>query len=158
MSSKDRVSEFKDLETENCKRIKDFNRKGYAILKITILELFEELPDLNFIILRSNIPWNDGDVCSFDMHGIYAKLKTPTTSTDTSNPSFDDVEDEIEDEDRDWLDSYDSDLPKALKAEMNQLERGLESILSSLEIIFGGDVRVVITKDGVETEDYSDHD
>ncbi len=155
MAKKNSMFNFQPLVTLEAEFRAKIEHEGNILLKAETAKLFEKFPELSAVSFVQYTPYFcDGDVCEFGLHGVYAKLKNPTPTTSTANPGFADVEDEIEEDSGDWLDSYELKGKSNAKEALDQLEGSLESILDSLEIIFGDSVRVIITREGVETEEY----
>jgi hypothetical protein len=122
--------------------------KVESIFKTAALELFVEYPDLKSISWSQYTPYfNDGDSCNFSSHHDYAAIKFVASN-----------EDDDEDDDDDYQEGFDESLatPEQLKA-----GKAAESFLENfddddMENLFGDHVKVIITKDGIEVEDY-DH-
>lgn len=97
--------------------------------------------------------WADGETCEFSAHTEYIQLRT----TDDS---------EEEDFDKSNLFDYSKDYKtKTLKASLTPREAAGKDVLElldnfdedSLQTMFGDHAKVIVTKGGVEVEEYS-HD
>jgi hypothetical protein len=141
------LSDIKALKHNIEKLRKEAKTKVESIFKTAALELFVEYPDLKSISWTQYTPYfNDGDACYFSSHHYYAAIKFVASNED-------------EDEDDDYQEGYDesSATPKQLKAG-KAAEEFLENFDNDdMENLFGDGVKVIITKDGIEVEDY-EHD
>lgn len=100
-------------------------------IKIGSQELFAKHPELETISWTQYTPYfMDGDTCYFSANTEYAEINGEEIEWD------DDKKNQMEKDVEDFLDTLDHD---------------------TLEDLFGDHVKVTITKDGVNVEDY-DHD
>lgn len=111
---------------------------------------FEKHPEIEAASFCCYTPsFNDGDPCTFTVSGCQVK---PAGLT----------EDQIEETNRSdgFVDYYEFDdlvaehLQEALKQDMKGLEEFLESSELLIEKLFGDGTRVILTREGVETESY----
>jgi hypothetical protein len=142
------LSDIKSIKENINKLREEAKKKVESIFKTAALELFVEHPVLKSISWSQYTPYfNDGDICYFSSHHDYATIKFVAS-------------DESEDED----DGYDEEGFDESSATPEQLKAGnaAETFLGNfddddMENLFGDHVKVIITKDGIEVEDY-DHE
>jgi hypothetical protein len=148
MSTLNTLSDIKVIKQNIEKLREEAKTKVESIFKTAALELFVEYPDLKSISWSQYTPYfNDGDSCNFSSNHSYAAIKFVAS------------DDEDEDEDDDYQDGFNESLatPEQLKAG-KAAEEFLENFDDDdMENLFGDHVKVIITKDGIEVEDY-DHD
>jgi len=131
------------LAIEEAKGIAKANVGG-AIREV-LESIFSRHRELNGVMWRQYVPYfNDGDACTFGLHGVKAQL----------------LEGEPE-ELSDWL-YIDYDLPEekaALTEDLAEFESFLGECEEFLEIAFGSHAEVTISRDlKVDVEEYGDHD
>ena len=145
------LSDIKVIKQNIEKLRKENKEKVESIFKSAALELFVEHPVLKSISWSQYTPYfNDGDPCYFSSNYNDATIKFVTS---------DESDDEDEDEDDGWPEGFDksSATPEQLKAgkQVNKFLANFDD--DDMETLFGDHVKVIITKDGIEVEDY-DHD
>jgi hypothetical protein len=142
------LSDIKSIKKNIEKLRKEAKEKVESIFKTAALELFVEYPVLKSISWSQYTPYfNDGEPCYFSSHHSYATIKFVTSDED------EDEDERYEDEGFDKS----SATPEQLKAG-KQAEEFLDNFDDDdMENLFGDGVKVIITKDGIEVEDY-DHD
>mgnify|MGYP003440024300 CR=1 FL=1 len=102
-------------------------------------------PEIKAIRWRQYSPYfNDGEPCVFSLQGVEYQL---------ANKEYGDEEDG---DDTEW--EYISWKPSnPIEAAMKEIEDTLNLNEDILEAVFGDGVQVIVTKDGIDVEDY-DHD
>lgn len=112
--------------------------------------------------------FNDGEPCEFSIGELSYKFDDSLTNAETKRSKDD--EDEDEDEDEGFMDNYELNgffesktdianhkeitvLKKAVK-DANKVFSSLCQMDSQLKDMFGSNMEIVVTKDGVETENY----
>jgi hypothetical protein len=138
------LEELKGLSERRAKAIEAFQAEAKKLIEPTLKNFMQEHKTVQSIRWRQYTPYfNDGEPCEFSVHDIEALAAGGE-----------------EDEDGEWdylygepKDGYDADDWKALR-ELNKTLCGMED---ELEAVFGDHVQVIVTKKGVEVEEY-DHD
>lgn len=121
------------------------------ILKM-FTEFFENHPKAKAIRWRQYAPYfNDGDVCEFSVHDMYAKI--------VGGP-----EDEAGDYDDGFLDASDTkslglEVDETLFSDLREISTLASNVLEEVfQLVFGDDTMVTINRNGtIEKDDY-DHD
>jgi hypothetical protein len=143
------LSDIKSIKKNIEKLRKEAKEKVESIFKTAALELFVEYPVLKSISWSQYTPYfNDGERCYFSSNHSYAAIKFVESD-----------ESQDEDEEDEYQEGFDKDsvTPKQLKAG-NAAEKFLDNFDDDdMENLFGDGVKVIITKDGIEVEDY-DHE
>jgi hypothetical protein len=138
--------------------------KVESIFKTAVLELFTEYPNLKQISWTQYTPYfNDGDPCTFSSHHNYASIKfTSTVEGEDDEDGYDEKWSTYH-----YYDGYGKD--KKLKSNLTTIEidklkagEAVGEFLANfddddMENLFGDGFKVIITKDGIEVEEYS-HD
>ncbi len=120
----------------NDERKKIVQAEGQKAISEAFRQLFEAHPRLESVTWAQYTPYfNDGDACTFSLHGIREA-----------------VFDGKEDEDPCW-----GDDEHGIKEPLRELEKALEGLGDSMELIFGDHVQVKATRGGFEIEEY-EHD
>ena len=129
MSTLSTLSDIKSIKENINKLRKEAKEKVESIFKTAALELFVKHPVLKSISWTQYTPYfNDGDPCYFSSRHAYATIKFVTSDESEQLKAGKQV--------NKFLDNFDDD---------------------DMETLFGDGVKVIITKDGIEVEDY-DHD
>lgn len=140
------LEQLKGFGERRAAAVKAFQQEAQQFVKPCLQEFMKTYPNIKAIGWAQYTPYfNDGEECVFSLHGLHAS-----------------VEDE-RDEDfygDGWVELYgDSEEGfgevewKALK----DLEKTLGELEEELEAVFGDHVKVIVTKEGVEVEEY-EHD
>ncbi len=129
---------------------------GKSAISAELSGFFAKYPDLTIRWTQYTPYFNDGDACTFSIHGIYVFKMNPEQDED-------DQDDESElgslkfyldhpeyKRDKDWI-------TQALVEDGKALANLLESNSDALEAAFGDHMEVVATASGVEANEYS-HD
>jgi hypothetical protein len=152
------------LQTEYEAAKAEFIDKATAALDAEFKEVFELYPNITAIKWVQMIPYfNDGDACEFYVNDMYV-----TNAPDVENLSR--YGDEYEGEaDADWNnDSIDTvadpdkvcvwcadKFPKIAEIEAFAQSDGGEDVF---ENVFGSHAVVTVTREGIDVEEYEDHD
>lgn len=153
---------------------RQFQEQAQALFKETTTEFFNLNPGINAVKWQQMIPyWNDGETCEFSVH-------TPAF-TNATGEDLTDVEfyGEYEgDNPNVWAtsninttltsgrDYYEEDRKKILAGPaIDVTSCGLFSSMIQrsefkpiMENMFGAHARITITRDGIDVEEYEDHD
>lgn len=129
------------------KAIEDAAREqAKAILAPGLKEFMEAHPSVKAIGWTQYTPhFNDGDPCTFGVHGLHASAS-------------DERDDDFYGEG--WHELYGKTaegFSNESWAALHELEKALTGAEPELEAAFGDHVRVIVTRDGVDIEEYS-HD
>lgn len=144
---------FEELE-ELTKAKKKLQEKAHIILKNCLEHFFKKHPDIKAIGWTQYTPYfNDGEECVFNVNGLNA------------TKSQKDLDDNVDLYDGGWAEVYTRyNDPKAAPgftteewADLCKLSKTLEGMEDELKIGFGDHVKVIVTHDGVEVEEY-EHD
>lgn len=153
------LKEFKTKRDALNKEIEDSGKRLFGEVAATI---FENHPTLVSFSWKQYTPhWNDGDTCEFSAHTEYIQLRT------NDDPEINEDDDSEEKEfDKSNLFDYSKDYrTKTPKASLTPREAAGKDVLEllenfdedSLQTMFGDHAKVIVTKGGVEVEEY-DHD
>lgn len=160
------LKEIKTIKTEIEKLRKEAKEKVSSIFKTAALELFTEYPNLVRISWTQYTPYfNDGDACTFSSGHTSPAIYFTSSVNEDGEEDYERYEEEWNT--YNYYDGYGkdkklkSDLTKEQKAEL-KTGKAVNDFLENfddedMENLFGDHVKVIITKDGVETDDY-DHD
>lgn len=117
-----------------------------AILAPGLKEFMEAHPDIKAIGWTQYTPYfNDGEECIFGVHGLHASAKD-----ERDDSLYGDGWEEI------YSKVADGFSPESWKA-LQELEAALSGGEPELKAAFGDHVQVIVTKDGVDVEEY-EHD
>ena len=150
---------------------KQVQKRGEALLADSFKKFFDENPDIESIRWDQYAPYfNDGEACVFSVN-------TPNYRTFKMAQCFDDGELDVENEDDeewgDYGDGYDdcdyfstyagrkpsrNDVSKEQQERLQALSKIIQDSEDMLEIIFGDGARVTVTREGIQAEEYNDHD
>jgi hypothetical protein len=137
---------LKGLGDRRAAAAKAFEAEAQEIVKPCLQEFMTKHPSVKAIGWAQYTPYfNDGDPCTFSLRGLHAS-------------AMDEREEDLYGDG--WHEIY-GDPEEGFAAEDWQALKDLEGALGSLEdelhAVFGDHVRVIVTPDGVDVEEYS-HD
>lgn len=151
-----------EKQTQEFKSIQEqMRKKMQEELQSIFKDYFEKLPEVTCVSWRQYTPYfNDGEPCVFSSWAAYAAC---TNSTDYTSLKYGEVE-PGEDQDDETVWSHDPDygdtgnVPVEVITEHKLLISALAEIPKEVYLrAFGDHVRVFVTRDGVEVQEY-DHD
>lgn len=117
--------------------------------------------------------FNDGDVCEFGIQDVEFLFDDSFHGRPSKAKSKDDEDDEIDDsgfvssymideefflKKKDILNYKDVDVIEEVASAICEIHSELSNSSGILEAKFGDDVQITVTKKGVETEEYTDHE
>lgn len=164
------IEALKEFKAKREALDKELADNGKRLFSEASAEIFAAHPVLVSFAWTEYAPhWNDGEPCEFSAHTEDVYLKTSNESAVANTDGVDEDEDE-EDEDgeEETFSRYDFEEGpynnKTVKANLTPREAAGKAVIEflenfdddSLETMFG-DGKVVVTKGGVEVEEY-DHD
>ncbi len=140
---------------------KEYRVTAQSYFNEFVKQFFDELPEVQTIRWLQYTPYfKDGDTCHFSVHGIYFSNAKPD-QLDVSGYTVEDSNPVL------WSTEgykYNDDLIEG-RPYLNYMEKPMRaftemvnSISDILPDIFGEHVQVTITREGIQIEDYSDHD
>lgn len=141
--------------------VQEFSKKAQENLKIFLNQFFEENPGVNVITWTQYAPYfNDGEPCEFCVHDpTFSNAVDPDDIKQLYDGFYDGEDESI------WaVASYSSKNEKINDVNMQSVSTLSKFITSEamedvLRTVFGEDNRIIITRDGIVSEDYSgDHD
>ncbi len=137
---------LKGLGERRAAAVKAFEAEAQELVKPCLQEFMKAHPSVKALGWAQYTPYfNDGDPCVFHLHGLHASAK-------------DEREDELYGEG--WHEIYgdpeEGFTPEAWSA-LKDLEKTLGDLEDELEAVFGDHVRVIVTAEGVDVEEYN-HD
>ena len=132
---------------------KEISQVGKDAIKELVTSLFEENPKLQaFKWVQGTPGFNDGDPCTFSVHGIYdvRAVKAEKTVPDEkeerdSSDDEEDDEDEDDEDDESWGDL--SDLPKKTQDALAKLDKIFEDSEDVLLDTFGDGSEIICDRD-----------
>jgi hypothetical protein len=147
------VKEFQETKTRLNEKIKAFQevmlKEGKDLFRQMSQTLFEENPNLGKFGWKQYTPYyNDGDECVFSAYSDYPiiKLISDTHADDGYRDDFDEEQ---------WF-TEEETTPEAIA--WKNVKKFLEQFSDEdFKLLFGDHVEVVVTRDGVEVNEYS-HD
>lgn len=143
------MSTLENLINEINAAKKKFQEEGKSALQSAFKQFFEENPEVTAVGWLQYAPYfNDGEPCEFSVHDIYATT-IPLDHEDYSSSELAHGEYEYGDSDCDW-----SPNNKKVDEFLRLLSRVPDDLF---EHLFGSDSIVTVTRDGIDVEDYSDH-
>lgn len=118
-----------------------------AMIKPLLMDFLAENPKVKSIRWFQYTPYfNDGGTCEFSVHDVYfSTVKTPK-DWDESEKVF-----------QTYRYNEASGVDKATYENCDALDNALHKCEDALQELFGDHVEVIVTREGVETEEY-DHD
>lgn len=138
MTKYEQIRKAKDAYTKAVKEL------GKAAVTEELEGVFAEHPTLKAIRWTQYTPhFNDGDVCEFNIQGVYYDDGTGKEEESDYGDGFRST--------YSWTDDPDTRIKKAVR----KFEKGMDRNL--FKDTFGDGVQVTATRDGVEVEEY-DHD
>lgn len=155
------MSNIKQLIEDFKKQQEEFSKKAKASLTELFKATLEAHPEIHFIAWTQYAPYfNDGEECLFSVHPMFA-----SNCTDPSDVRYGEYEGEDIEEGEAPIWVYDGDygnygdVPANVEASLDELSEVIQSseIEDVLHTAFGNHVRVVVTREGISTEEY-DHD
>lgn len=155
------IETLKEFKAKREALEKEMADSGKRLFSEAAADIFAAHPVLISFAWTEYAPhWNDGDPCTFSAHTEDVYLKT------SDQTEVEDDEDEDDEEETFCRDDFEEGPwgSRTVKAVLTPREAAGKSVIEflenfdddSLETMFG-DGKVVVTKDGVEVEDY-DHD
>lgn len=124
------------------------------------LQEFMQLhPEIDQLRWAQYTPYfNDGDTCEFSVHDIYVHVTSESADSDSDN----EIPDCEYGDGEGWTYAYKRSMLAAGLSELTataleQLQSALSSAKEELKYAFGDHVEVVVTKDGIDVEEY-EHD
>ena len=160
---KARLNKIDEIREELKKAEKSATKDIMGMLK----DLMKENPKLVALMWQQYIPgFNDGEPCEFSINGPHFKFSDDIVGVETKKSE----DDEDYDSEEEYLDEYGLDdflekradilnhkeitsLKRAVK-DATAVYNKLTDMEAQLQSMFGTNVQIVVTKDGVETEDY----
>lgn len=135
---------FDDYKAQMKEYRKKMEEEGKSFFIEVLKPMFEKYPELKSLSWSQYTPYfNDGDACVFRSNASYPSIQFS-------------IDEELEDYDEESWYSDDDKSPEA------ECYRSAVSILDSFddedyEMLFGDHVKVIVTREGIETEEY-EHD
>lgn len=148
------IEEFAALKSAWRKQQEELRKEGQVLLCDALQDLFNNNESLKEISWTQYTPWfNDGDTCEFSTYA-----HSPKVNGWEENSWWYGLDKESDDKGEGEDEEDASDSGKALKLS-NELYKEILTILNILDEddykeIFGDHVKVVITKEGYEVEEY----
>lgn len=164
---KSRLDKIDKIRTELQKAEKSASKEIMDMLK----ELMANNPMLEAMRWHQYTPsFNDGEPCEFSIGELEFKFSDNINSEANNKAEYSDDEDSDDDSNSGFYDSYSIDdflekktdilnhkemsvLKKAIK-DANKVFSKLCEMESQLETMFGTNMEITVTKDGIETENY----
>lgn len=136
---------IKNIQAKLREVMQEVQDKGLAEFKEEFNDFFAEYPTVEAFRWQQYTPYfNDGEACEFGVHGIEIQLKGHTTSGYDDEDGFDEIS------------TYDDIAMNAAIAEWFETLHG-DGMKTVFEQVFGDHVRVTVTPDNIEIEEY-EHD
>jgi hypothetical protein len=142
---------LKGLSERRVAAVKAFQEEAQKVVQPTLQEFMRAHPAIKAVGWTQYTPYfNDGDACVFSVHGLYASTKDERDDSLYDDATWDEVY------------SYKgATIPEGLSEtdwkDLNELSEALSGMEDELEAIFGDHVKVIVTTEGVEVEEY-EHD
>lgn len=138
-----------------------YMKEGKEIFKSIFKDFITTHPDISELRWKQYTPYfNDGDPCEFRLTDLAINFNydaLPFYIREDSLPDSPEAYEDIKD-DYDGGMSYYSLIDGEFKNNFRELESYMHKNMTILESIFGNDVQIVVTKDGIDISDYTSHD
>jgi hypothetical protein len=122
-------------------------REAQEVLKPGLKEFMDSHLDVEAIRWTQYTPYfNDGETCTFGVHDLEAKFVGGDEEAGDREDGFEYL----------WSRTPDG-VDNKTWADLHALNKALSNSDDALQATFGDHVRVIVTKDGVDTEEY-EHD
>jgi hypothetical protein len=134
----------------------ELQRKCESTLKTVFQKFWERNPEVNSVVWHQYAPYfNDGEPCEFSVHD-------PLFSNASKEEDIDDIRWDYEGKNEEiWCWKNYGNLPDKVGKNFESDTKALSSFLCSsasegtMKLMFGSDSRVVATREGFQTSDYS---
>lgn len=167
---------LRTLSTEMEVIKKEYQQRGEKEIRRALSGFLNEFPEVSSIHWQQFTPYfNDGEPCVFNVHEIClsggaadpdgvdtrneyvmegGRPKLDEKGFPLKNPDYDPDYDDFS-----WYeDDFVGEMSPKLSEARGELSRALESMEDILQHVFGDHARVRVTREGIDVEEYSDHD
>lgn len=137
-------------------QIKALQAEAAEQIKPLLMQFIVDNPQVESVRWTQYTPYfNDGDTCEFGVNEPQFKFVSHEDGGDYEDGFFD-LPYQY-DPSRDYYKSFCEACPRELYVKCQALSKELSGLEDALKTLFGDHVRVIVTKDGVEVEEY-EHD
>ena len=174
MSSIDQVKEnFKSMKTgfkEKLKKMKEeVAKEAEAMFKEGCKVIFEQFPDLNsFSWTQYTVYFNDGDTCYFSAHtDSYSIMIDEEEHCEEAYENVYVLKQDIKKHENNPVIRAELEKQLAVAEEAEKKSSEMKNVIGDVLSVFDSDdflemfgdhARVYVTRDGIEVEEYTDHD